>query len=471
MLAIEGEAGIGKTRLVQSMVDDARSRGLAVFSGRAHPFERTRPFGVVAAALGLNARSPDPRSAAIGALLAGQGADASGPVGDIQFRVVEEIVDLVETACAEHPVLLVAEDIHWADTASLLTILSIARQLPLAPLLVVVTTRPSPLPGDVVRLLDDLAAGGGRTLRLQPLTPDEVAALASHELGASPGPGLTAMLDKAGGNPLWATAMLRSLADEGVLRRASDGIDVTSSELPASLSELVVRRLRDLSAPTLDLLQVTAVLGDAVSLRDVAAVARRTPADVAGQLGEAFDAQLLDEVDERVVFRHQLVHDAIYQHVPCPGSTPPAPRGCGRADGRGRGPAGRGRSSGARRRARRRAGRRVAAGRRPGGVGAGAAGHPRAPPPRGGAAAGRSPRRGPRVGRGGAGAAACRERGRGVGAGRSGARPAARPPRWTPRCGSRSSARWPCRTVPTRSPPSSRPASASPTGSGPRSRR
>jgi DNA-binding CsgD family transcriptional regulator len=318
VLVIEGEAGIGKTRLVQSMVDDARSRGLAAFSGRAHPFELTRPFGVVAAALGLNAQSLDPRSAAIGALLTGRDAGSRGPVGDIQYRVVEEIVDLVETACVERPVLLVAEDIHWADTASLLTILSIVRRLPLAPLLAVVTTRPSPLPGEVVRLLDDLAAGGGHTLRLPPLTPDDVAALASHVLGMSPGPGLTAMLAKAGGNPLWATAMLRSLADEGVLRHASDQVDVTSSDLPTSLGELVVRRLRDLPGPTLDLLQVAAVLGDAVSLRDVAAVARRTPSDVAGQLGAAYDAQLLDEVDERVVFRHQLVHDAIYQHVPAP---------------------------------------------------------------------------------------------------------------------------------------------------------
>ncbi len=318
VLVIEGEAGIGKTRLVQSMVDDARSRGLAAFSGRAHPFELTRPFGVVAAALGLHSQSLDPRSAAIGALLTGRDAGSRGPVGDIQYRVVEEIVDLVETACVERPVLLVAEDIHWADTASLLTILSIARRLPLAPLLAVVTTRPSPLPGEVVRLLDDLAAGGGHTLRLPPLTPDDVAALASHVLGASPGPGLTAMLAKAGGNPLWATAMLRSMADEGVLRHASDEVDVTSSDLPTSLGELVVRRLRDLPGPTLDLLQVAAVLGDAVSLRDLAAVARRTPSDVAGQLGAAYDAQLLDEVDERVVFRHQLVHDAIYQHVPAP---------------------------------------------------------------------------------------------------------------------------------------------------------
>jgi DNA-binding CsgD family transcriptional regulator/tetratricopeptide (TPR) repeat protein len=318
--AIEGEAGIGKTRLVQSIVDDARSRDMAVFCGQAHPFERSRPFGVVAAALDLSRRSPDPRRAAIGALLAGHDAEAPArAAGDIRYRVVEEIVDLVEKSCAERPVLLVAEDIHWADSASLLAILSVARLLPLAALLVVVTARPSPLPAEVVRLLDDLAAGGARALRLQPLKSGDVAVLARHVLGASPGPTLTAMLAKAGGNPLWAVAMLRSLADEGMLHRAGNGVEATTSELPPSLSDLVVRRLQHLPRAKLELLQVTAVLGDAVSLRDVAAVARRPPAEVVGQLSHAFDAQLLDEADDQVVFRHQLVHDAIYQHMPPPG--------------------------------------------------------------------------------------------------------------------------------------------------------
>jgi len=311
-LAIEGEAGIGKTRLVQSIVDDARALGIAVFWGQAHPFERTRPFGVVAAAMGLSRRSPDPRSAAIGGLLAGEGA------GDFQYRVVEEIVDVVETACAERPVLLVAENLHWADSASLLAILSVARELPLAALLVVVTARRSPLPDEVVRLLDDLAAAGARTLQLKPLEPDDVALLARRMLGASPGPALTAMLDKAGGNPLWLVAILRALADGGMLRRDGDRVEPTTFELPFSLSDLVIRRLRYLPAATLELLQVTAVLGDAVSLRDVAAVAGRPPAEVVGQLQAAFDAQLLDEADDRVVFRHQLVHDAIYQRVPPP---------------------------------------------------------------------------------------------------------------------------------------------------------
>ena len=319
VLVIEGEAGIGKTRLVRHIVDAARSREVEVLCGQAHPFERTHPFGVVAAALDLSRRSADPRRAAIGALLAGRGAGAPAPTGgDIQYRVVEEIVDLVETLCVERPVLLVAEDIHWADSASLLAILSVVRRLPLAALLVVVTARPSPLPAEVVRLLDDLAAAGARTVQLQPLRADEVAVLAGLALGAPPGPALTAMLAKAGGNPLWAVAMLRSLADEGALRRVGDSIEATTSELPASLSDLVVRRLRHLPRATLELLQITAVLGDAVSLRDVAAVAGRPAAEVVGQFGDAFDAQLLDEAGGRIVFRHQLVHDAIYQHVPPP---------------------------------------------------------------------------------------------------------------------------------------------------------
>lgn len=315
VLVIQGEAGIGKTRLVESIVDDARSRGATVFRGEAHPFERTRPFGVLAAALGLRRRPPDVARAAIAALLADKGV---GALGDVQYRVVEAIVDFVETASAERPVLFVAEDLQWADGASLLAMLSLVRQLPLASLLVVVTARPSPLPAEVVRLLDDLATGGARTLHLDPLKPDELAVLTRQRVGAPPGPRLTEMLARTGGNPLWAVALLRSLADAGMLQRVGDSVEPTTFELPDSLSDLVVRRLRHLPTATLDLLEVTAVLGDAVSLRDVAAVSGRPPAQVVGQLRDAFEARLLDEAGDRVVFRHQLVHDAVYQHMPPP---------------------------------------------------------------------------------------------------------------------------------------------------------
>ncbi len=247
VMVIDGEAGIGKTRLVERLVDDARSQDVAAFCGQAHPFERNRPFGVVAGALGLSHRSTDPRRAAIGAMLGGRSTGESArAAGDIQYRVVEEIVDLVETSCAAGPVLLVLEDIHWADSASLLTVLSVARQLPFAALLVVVTTRPAPLSAEADRLLQDLSAGGARTLHLEPLKSDDVAVLAGDVLGAAPGPALTAMLAKAAGNPLWAVAMLRSLAEEGMLHHSRGSVEVTTSQLPAALSDLVVRRLRHL---------------------------------------------------------------------------------------------------------------------------------------------------------------------------------------------------------------------------------
>ena len=71
VLLIEGEAGIGKSRLVHHLVGEAYAAGAVVFCGEAHPFERTHPFGVVADALDLRRRSPDARRAMIGSLLAG----------------------------------------------------------------------------------------------------------------------------------------------------------------------------------------------------------------------------------------------------------------------------------------------------------------------------------------------------------------------------------------------------------------
>ncbi len=317
ILVVEGEAGIGKTRLVQSIVDEARDADVTVFHGHAHPFERSQSFGVVADALGLHRRPRDPATAAIGTRLDGTGRPTDA-AGDLRFQVIEQIVDLVETSCRARPVLLVAEDLHWADTASLSAISSVARQLPLSPLLVVVTARPAPLSSEAARLLDDLSAAGGRTLELRPLAPADVAALARHALGAPPGEELRALLAKAGGNPLWVVAMLGALDDDGLLQRTGQYVDTTTTDLPASLHALVVRRLRHLPRPTRDLLQVTAVLGDDVVLRDVATVARRSPTDVVAELDDAFQAQLLDETEDRVVFRHQVVHDAIYHHVPAP---------------------------------------------------------------------------------------------------------------------------------------------------------
>ena len=80
----------------------------------------------------------------------------------------------------------------------------------------------------------------------------------------------------------------------------------------------MIRRLRYLPDATLELLQRAAVLGSAVSLRNLAAVDGRPAAAVVSQLGEAIRARLFDEQGDAVQFRHQLVQDAIYQDIPPP---------------------------------------------------------------------------------------------------------------------------------------------------------
>jgi predicted ATPase len=73
---IQGEAGIGKTRLLADVLEEARRRGMQVAPGRAGELERTRPFGLVADAFGCARSAPDPRRAAIADLLATQGGGA-----------------------------------------------------------------------------------------------------------------------------------------------------------------------------------------------------------------------------------------------------------------------------------------------------------------------------------------------------------------------------------------------------------
>jgi DNA-binding CsgD family transcriptional regulator len=319
---IEGEAGIGKTELARSMAQEAAALGCTVLRGGAHPFERNRPFGPVAEALGLRAGASDPRRAAVGALLhgapVGPGERSGRPPTDVRYRVIQGVVELLEAACAASPVLLVLEDLHWADRSTLAAFGSLAHELRDAPLLLVGTLRPSPSTPDLDLLIEDRRAAGGHVVRLSPLVPLEVQGLVEDLLGGRPGPVLGSIVDRAGGNPLWLVELVRSLTSEGWLRRDGDVIEAMGHDLPESLRALVLRRLQYLPAGTLELLRTASVLGDAVSVHDLSVVSGRPAPSVVDDLGEAFRARLLDSGGDVISFRHQLVQQAIYEELPKP---------------------------------------------------------------------------------------------------------------------------------------------------------
>lgn len=189
MVSIEGEAGIGKTQLLASLLNAAREQDVAVFHGAAHPLEHTRPFGPLVDALDLRPGSSDPRRGAIGRLLTGQDPPlGSGPAaGQLQFRAVEGIIDLIELFTDQGPVLLALDDLDWADSSTLLAVRWIARRLKAAPLLLAATLRPSPQSADVGQLLDDATQLGSERIELKPLGDEQVEALVRAELGVPAG--------------------------------------------------------------------------------------------------------------------------------------------------------------------------------------------------------------------------------------------------------------------------------------------
>jgi predicted ATPase len=130
---IEGEAGIGKTRLLEDVIENARARGMRVAIGRAEELERNRPLGMLADAFECVTSSPDPRRAAIAALLATHGGDR-GPITvtsdpGLQFRAVDAFTALAEELALSGPLVIAVDDLQWADRSSLLTLAAFSRCL------------------------------------------------------------------------------------------------------------------------------------------------------------------------------------------------------------------------------------------------------------------------------------------------------------------------------------------------------
>src|SRR4029077_15191325 len=177
VVLIDGEAGIGKTRLLQDALEKARCRGLRGGAARGGGLEQTRPFGLVAGMFGCTRSAPDPRRAAIGELLSrgdrggfeGRGAVTVTSDPGLQFRAVDAFADLAEELALDGPLVIGADDLHWADPSSLVTLGALAGRLDGLPAALLAWFRPAPAVTGLERLASGLEAAGGRHLSLREL--------------------------------------------------------------------------------------------------------------------------------------------------------------------------------------------------------------------------------------------------------------------------------------------------------------
>jgi tetratricopeptide (TPR) repeat protein len=323
IVLVEGEAGIGKTRLLAEALDDARARGLQVVTGRAQELERTRPFGVLADAFACDGSSPDPRRRAIAALLATRLGDrealtvSSDP--GLQFQAVDAFLELLESLALDGPLVVGLDDLQWADPSSLLTLGTLAGRLADVPLALVGCLRLLPRPPELTRALGAVEAAGGRRLPLGPLGEDAVAELVAEVVAAEPGRRLLAEVAGAGGNALFATELVGALLQEGAIRVA-DGraelAEVAEAPLPATLRLTILRRLGLLPDHTLEALRAASILGSSLSLTDLSTTTGRSALELSSALAEAIRARVLEDDGDGLRFRHDLLREALYEDLP-----------------------------------------------------------------------------------------------------------------------------------------------------------
>src|SRR5215475_418477 len=316
---VEGEPGIGKSAMLADGLADAAGVGRQVFWAAADELSQRLPLRVALDCLQVVPGSGDQaRQEILGLLRAARGAAAAGLSADPLPAVTDQLVALVDQLCGAAPVVLVVDDLHWADPESLVVWRQLSWLVPQLPLLLVAAWRPVPRREELEVLRRGSVSAGGVVVELATLPAESVAALVGGLLGARVvGPRLCAAVRKAGGNPLYVRELVDALRREGRVR-AENGcaeLDEAGGVL-VSLAAAITARLGFVSLPALEVLRVATLLGAEFSVTDLAVVAGRPAAGLSAVVEEALVAGVLVESGPRLAFRHALIRQALYEGVP-----------------------------------------------------------------------------------------------------------------------------------------------------------
>jgi DNA-binding CsgD family transcriptional regulator len=313
---VEGEPGIGKSELLRTAQTHALAQGCQVYWGTCEELSQAFPLLPLLDALaptGATSRYAEQhvqiaewlRAAAVpGNQVDGVGAAATS------------LLTLVTDVCSVAPVLLVVDDIQWADPATVMTLGRLFRLTHQLPLLVAGLARPVPRRDDLAALRRAVAPGAHLTLT--GLCEDEVIDLVAKAVGGTPGDRIRRLAVEAGGNPLYVRELIDAVARTGTITVDGGQVEIIGGRPPASLPAAIADRLEFLSIPVRDVLRAAALLGVAFPVTSLAAISGQKVGDLMPALDEAIATGVLCENGAELAFRHPLIRAALYEEMAAP---------------------------------------------------------------------------------------------------------------------------------------------------------
>jgi DNA-binding CsgD family transcriptional regulator len=321
-VAIAGEPGIGKTRLLGHLAAAADARGALVLEGRAVEWEDDVPFGAVVDACDAHLASfgePDllragvedvSELAAVFPSLARASARPLAVGAEDRYWGHRAVRGLLEGLAGTQPVLLVLDDLQWADEGTVDLLASLLRRPPAARVLLALAFRSGRAP---TRLDAELAAaeqeGRAERLELAPLAREEAEALFDERLGERE---RAVLYEESGGNPFFLEQLVRhGRAVPAVAPGDEDAV-------PPAVAAALAGELDDLSAPARALAEGAAVAGEPFELELAASIAELDAGLALAALEELVERDLarVTAAPRRFRFRHPLVRRAVYEGIP-----------------------------------------------------------------------------------------------------------------------------------------------------------
>lgn len=287
---VEGEPGAGKSALLAVVTDEAARLGCRVLTGAAGELEQPIPLRAV-----LDCFETD--------LATGGGGEAAAQVAD---ALTEHLTGL----CRTSPVVVVLDNLQWADKASTVVWDRLGRAAGRLPLLLVSARRTGPG-----------GAKGARAVLLGPLTREETAELVGNLIGVPAGPRLLRRMTSAGGNPFYVRELLAALVRARAVETSAGVAELAPQ--PADAPPLVIRpiteQLGSLQRDTPEVLRIAALLGTDFSVPELAALLGRPPNELRRALDEAQSAGVTEPAGEdpgHLRFRHPVVRESLYASMP-----------------------------------------------------------------------------------------------------------------------------------------------------------